>query len=168
MFGVLIPVGGGDPIPLRKEEIIVGRKDSCDIVLRFSNVSSRHCQLTLSNGYWYIEDLKSTNGVKINGKKVTDHRLDPGTKLSISKHDFTIQYDPAKNGATGPPPTEILREGDMFSKSLLEKAGLERPTPKKREDVGSTLLDMPVVIGPAPVEEGPVEKRDFFSELQFD
>ena len=46
MLGELVPVGGGDPIPLIKEKLLVGRRESCDIVLRFANVSAHHCQLT--------------------------------------------------------------------------------------------------------------------------
>lgn len=169
MYGILMPVGGGDPIPLRKTELTIGRKDDCDVVLRFSNVSGRHCQLVLSSGYWYVLDMNSTNGVKINGKRVTDHRVDPGTTLSVGKHSFKLQYDPAKNGATGQPPPEILRTDDIMSRSLLEKAGLERPSFKRKEEPGSTVPDMPVVITPESRPKGEsYEKRDFFSQLKFD
>ena len=48
MYGELVPVGGGDPIPLLKKSLLVGRRESCDIVLRFSNVSAHHCQLTVN------------------------------------------------------------------------------------------------------------------------
>ena len=36
MLGELIPKGGGDSIPLLKEKLLVGRRESCDIVLRFA------------------------------------------------------------------------------------------------------------------------------------
>ena len=80
MYGELIPVGGGDPIPLLKKNLLVGRRESCDIVLRFSNVSAHHCQLVCNGGYWYVKDLKSRNGVKVNGLRVRK-RLDPGDEL---------------------------------------------------------------------------------------
>ena len=78
MYGELLPMGGGDPIPLLKKNLLVGRRESCDIVLRFSNVSAHHCQLTVTAGYWYVRDIKSRNGVKVNGIRVTEKRLDPG------------------------------------------------------------------------------------------
>ena len=81
MYGELIPVGGGDPIPLLKKNLLVGRRESCDIVLRFPNVSAHHCQLHVNGGYWYVKDLKSRNGVKVNGTRVTEKRLDPGDEL---------------------------------------------------------------------------------------
>lgn len=39
-YGELIPLGGGDTIPLKKNQLLVGRRESCDIVLRFANVSA--------------------------------------------------------------------------------------------------------------------------------
>ena len=51
MFGELVPPGGGDPVPLLQKKLLVGRRDSCDIALRFPNVSSRHCELELVSGY---------------------------------------------------------------------------------------------------------------------
>ena len=167
MYGELIPVGGGDPIPLRKSELFIGRREDCDIVLRFSNVSSKHCKLVLSNGYWYILDQRSTNGVKLNGVRVTDRRVDPGQTLQIAKHAYRLQYSPTRNGATGPPPSEVLQEEEVTARSLLEKAGLQRTTPSIK-DTSSTVVDAPI-LEPAPK---PVKKtltdQDFFSELVFD
>ncbi|MEN6495627.1 MAG: FHA domain-containing protein [Thermoguttaceae bacterium] len=125
MYGELIPLGGGDSIPLLKKTLLVGRRESCDIVLRFSNVSAHHCQLTLLGGYWYVKDLKSRNGVKVNGARITEKRVDPGDELSVARHKYQVMYSPADLGAVGPPPPEALEE-DMFSKSLLERAGLEK------------------------------------------
>jgi adenylate cyclase len=125
MFGELIPLGGGDPIPLLKKTLLVGRRESCDIVLRFSNVSAHHCQLNLIGGYWYVRDMKSRNGVKINGTRITEKRVDPGDELSIAKHKYQVMYSPADLGAVGPPPPEFYEQA-MFSKSLLERAGLEK------------------------------------------
>lgn len=125
MYGELIPVGGGDPIPLLKKNLLIGRRESCDIVLRFSNVSAHHCQLTLSGGYWYVRDLQSRNGVKVNGLRVTDKRLDAGDTLSVAKHKYEVCYSPLELGAVGPPPTEAP-DTDIFGKSLLERAGLEQ------------------------------------------
>ncbi len=126
MYGELIPQGGGDPIPLLKKALLVGRRESCDIVLRFPNVSAHHCQLNCVGGYWYVRDLKSRNGVKVNGVRVTDKRLDPGDVLSIARHKYDVRYSPVEIGAVGPPPPEDVPEYDVFDKSLLERAGLQR------------------------------------------
>lgn len=125
MLGELAPVGGGDPVPLLKKNLLVGRRESCDIVLRFSNVSAHHCQLTVTGGYWYVRDLKSRNGVKVNGVRVQEKRLDPGDELSVATHRYNIKYVPLEIGAIGPPPLEGTSAPEVFEKSLLERAGLE-------------------------------------------
>ncbi|MEX0712667.1 MAG: FHA domain-containing protein [Pirellulales bacterium] len=140
MYGELIPVGGGDTIPLLKTSLLVGRRESCDIVLRFPNVSAHHCQLTLMSGYWYVRDVGSRNGVKVNNMRVTEKRLDPGDSLAIAKHRYQIKYSPADLGAVGPPPGDG-GIAEVFSKSLLERAGLAKDGmdrglgTKKRYDV---------------------------------
>lgn len=127
-YGELVPQGGGDPIPLLKPSLLVGRRESCDIVLRFPNVSSRHCELTLTDGHWYVKDLGSSNGTKVNGTRVSEQRLDPGDKLSVAKHEYEVTYEPAHLGASSAP-IEKRSTQDVFSRSLLETAGLESRRP---------------------------------------
>jgi pSer/pThr/pTyr-binding forkhead associated (FHA) protein len=145
MHGELVPVGGGDPIPLLKKNLMVGRRESCDIVLRFSNVSAHHCQLTCNGGYWYVKDLKSRNGIKVNGLRVTEKRLDPGDELTVAKHRYDVRYSPHDLGAVGPPPLDDPAE-NIMKQSLLERAGLEykssRNTTPARDHEGSSRYDV--------------------------
>jgi adenylate cyclase len=134
MHGELIPLGGGDPIPLLKKNLLVGRRESCDIVLRFSNVSAHHCQLYCNGGYWYVKDLKSRNGVRVNDARVSEKRIDPGDVLSIAKHRYDVRYSPFDLGAVGPPPVDE-EATDMLKQSLLERAGLEL---RVKRDQGSS------------------------------
>lgn len=127
MYGELVPLGGGDPIPLphpkRKKQLLIGRRESCDIVLRFANVSAHHCQLSNDSGYWYVRDLQSRNGIKVNDVRVQEQRLDPGDTISIAKHKYRVDYDPAEIGAVGPPPANNLSQ-EIMRESLLSRAGL--------------------------------------------
>ena len=137
-YGVLTPTGGGDPIPLGKERLIIGRRESCEIVLRFPNVSGQHCRLTLEGGYWFVKDLDSRNGVKVNGSRISRKRLDPGSILSVAKHEFSIAYDPEHLGAFGPPPPDDDHLEIVLRKSLMDKAGLDRRSgadPRKNREV---------------------------------
>lgn len=135
MYGELLPKGGGDPVPLLKRALLVGRRESCDIVLRFANVSAHHCQLSCQDGYWYVKDLNSKNGTKVNGMRVATKRLAPGDELAVAKHKYEIVYSPIDLGAIGPPPVEELPE-NLMDQSLLERAGLERKDKaKKRYEV---------------------------------
>jgi adenylate cyclase len=128
MYGELVPVGGGDPIPLTKKTLRMGRRENCDIVLRFANISANHCLLSVDEGYWFVRDLGSRNGIKVNGNRIrgdSRKRLDPGDVLSIAKHDYEVKYAPVDLGAVGPPPAEDKAEYFM-RQSLLERAGLDR------------------------------------------
>ena len=125
VFGQLVPVGGGDPIPLVKKELLIGRAENCDVVLRFSNVSSRHCMLALKEGYWVVTDLDSRNGIKVNGHRVARKRIDPGGLLSVAKHEYNLEYSPTDNGSFGPPPEEDEVE-QMMNASLLQRANLQK------------------------------------------
>ena len=123
MLGELLPQGGGDSIPLRKTKLLIGRRDSCDISLRFPNVSSHHCEIELLNGYWRVRDLGSSNGTKVNGVRVDTKWLMPGDELAVAKHRYTVSYTPQSEG---PPPVEETEDLQM---SLMEKAGLVKRKP---------------------------------------
>ena len=132
-FGELVPTGGGDNIPLLKKRLLVGRRDSCDIALKFANVSGKHCRLTLEQGYWFVSDLNSRNGTKVDNRKILRKRLDPGCKLAIAKHEYVIEYDPESLGAFGPPPPDDDHIEELLRRSLLDRAGLCR---RANEDEG--------------------------------
>jgi len=121
--GELIPVGGGDPIPLIRDYLTIGRRESCDIPLRYPNVSSQHCLLTYREGYWEICDLGSTNGIKVNGARVQKKALRPGDEITIAKRRYTIEYQLTAGRAA----MEEIMEDDVMAQPLLEKAGLVRP-----------------------------------------
>ncbi|MBQ16390.1 MAG: forkhead-associated protein [Planctomycetaceae bacterium] len=120
MLGELIPKGGGDSIPLLNSRLLVGRRSRCDICLDFPNVSSQHCELELTDGYWQVRDLGSTNGIKVNGLRVDVQVLMPGDELTVARHEFELNYQPLTEG-----PAPEVGDADPFSRSLLEKAGLE-------------------------------------------
>jgi len=126
MLGELIPCGGGDPIPLLKPALLIGRRDRCDITLAFPNISSQHCELVFKNGYWEIRDLNSRNGIKVNDERCDSKWLMPGDVVSIAKHRYEIQYEP---DASAPPP----EEENAFEMSLMEKAGLAKREHRPRE-----------------------------------
>lgn len=122
--GELVPVGGGDAIPLMQDVITLGRRESCDICLKFQNVSSVHAELSFKNGVWFVRDIGSTNGVKVNGERTQRRPLRPGDEIAVSNHKYTIQYQFAEGTAID---DVFAAEEDVFGTSLLEKAGLAKP-----------------------------------------
>jgi len=68
--------GGRELHELASEEMLVGRDQFCDIVLRNHTVSRQHARIVRAPDGYYLEDLGSLNGTYVNG-----HRLEARTKL---------------------------------------------------------------------------------------
>jgi pSer/pThr/pTyr-binding forkhead associated (FHA) protein len=49
---------------------VIGRSRDCDVVLDDPNVSRHHAEVRPSGGSWIVNDLGSTNGIKLNGRRV--------------------------------------------------------------------------------------------------
>jgi DNA-binding NtrC family response regulator len=62
--------------PLRRPTIIIGRGEGCDVVLEDPSVSRRHLRLTIEAGRVAVEDLGSSNGMRVDGRRVESARLE--------------------------------------------------------------------------------------------
>jgi hypothetical protein len=70
----------------------IGRSRDADCVLRDPNVSRHHAELRRSTaGDWTIADLGSTNGIKVNGRRVGSTRLKAGDRVTLGT--TTFQFD---------------------------------------------------------------------------
>ena len=58
-------------VPFVREEITVGRAEGNTIRLTERNVSRKHARFFKQNGGVFVEDLKSFNGIKVNGDAIT-------------------------------------------------------------------------------------------------
>lgn len=101
-YGKLISEQSGREIELSSRRVLVGRRKSCHVVIPHSDVSSHHCQLFIEEGWWCVKDLESSNGIKINGKKVDRCVVSPGDVISFGRHEYKLDYLPAELGAVGP------------------------------------------------------------------
>lgn len=75
----------------RKEQVVIGRLETCDIVLPSKQVSGSHAIIKRKNNEYLISDDNSKNGTFVNGKRVTGYiSLQDGDVISIC--DFSIHY----------------------------------------------------------------------------
>lgn len=77
-------------VPLNKERMTLGRRPYNDIVVDNLAVSGEHAALQAIGREYYIEDLNSTNGTFINGKKIKRQILHTGDSIEIGK--YAIKY----------------------------------------------------------------------------
>ena len=81
-------------VPLIRNQINIGREEGNTIRLTERNVSRRHAKLLLKNGQIQIEDLKSYNGVWINGTRIKGRSsLRPGDLLEIGDYHLSVQEE---------------------------------------------------------------------------
>lgn len=80
---------------LDQDEITIGRNPENEIQLDDAAVSGSHAKVTrkaneyLDNHFdYYIEDLGSTNGTKVNGSRVSQQMLKHGDEIRIGGHQF--------------------------------------------------------------------------------
>jgi hypothetical protein len=79
-----IVVAGGKRLVVPAGGAIIGRSRDSDIVLDDSNVSRRHAEISPSGSSWLIQDLGSTNGVRVNGRQVNGpHPLESGDRIEL-------------------------------------------------------------------------------------
>jgi predicted component of type VI protein secretion system len=72
----------------------LGRSKEADCIIDDPNISRRHAELRRSSvGDWQIVDLNSTNGVKINGRRVANARLSPGDEITLGTKVFGFDIE---------------------------------------------------------------------------
>jgi pSer/pThr/pTyr-binding forkhead associated (FHA) protein len=120
-LGELVPCAGGESIPLLKTVVVVGRTAECDVAINTADVSSKHCRLEFTEGYWFVRDLGSRNGTRVDNKPCSGVTpLVPDSVLAVGRQRYRLVYEPSAGGAD---------TGSLFDRGLLEKAGLEEWQP---------------------------------------
>jgi len=86
--------------PLKRGVIHIGRGPGNEIRLEDMSVSSQHAQLKVEQNQYLdsmndicVQDLKSTNGTLINGKKIKTTILRHGDIINIGAYEFRLVYD---------------------------------------------------------------------------
>src|SRR3712207_6505573 len=94
-FGYLklqLPGTGDQEFEVSKPEILIGRGQTNDIVLQDSRVSRSHARFEFdSEGRVTIFDLGSTNGIRVNGMRVEQARIQPGDVIFIGGSQITFK-----------------------------------------------------------------------------
>ncbi|MGD9856756.1 MAG: FHA domain-containing protein [Planctomycetaceae bacterium] len=109
MIAQLIPLDGKPPITITSDVTVVGRKRGlCDIVLDDPSISKVHGVLAKTDGLLFFRDLGSTNGIKVNGQRVSRGALIPGDELAFAGFKFRVHLGPGKPPVGPQEKTEML------------------------------------------------------------
>jgi pSer/pThr/pTyr-binding forkhead associated (FHA) protein len=107
-----IQIGNQPPIQryFTQAEILLGRDSHCDIPLPDDTVSVRHARLSHHHGQWWLEDLGSTNGTRLNKDKVSIPTVViNGDQVDCGRASITINLG---TDATNPPTQRIPDLGE--------------------------------------------------------
>ncbi|NJM54266.1 MAG: ATP-binding cassette domain-containing protein [Blastocatellia bacterium] len=73
-----------------KSELTIGRSDNNDISLDGLGISNRHARLLQTGNGIVIEDLKSTNGVYLNGKRISRQAIAPTDSVQVGSFEIKV------------------------------------------------------------------------------
>ena len=94
---------------LDQEIMTIGRKTDNDIHIDNLAVSGNHARILTILNDSFIEDLGSTNGTFINGRKISKHALRNGETIAIGKHELKYVNESADAGTNDFDKTIIIR-----------------------------------------------------------
>lgn len=128
--------GGEFPLP-EGREVVVGREGELDLVLVEDMVSRRHAKLWVANQQLTIQDLGSTNGTFVNGKKVEKATLQTGDRILIGTNILKL---------IAASESSLPSEGGKMDRSEVQ-AMLEGLAEQRKDmplTLSGSLSDMPV------------------------
>lgn len=84
----------GRQIVLGTHGAVIGRSRECDVTVDDVNVSRQHAEVRPSGGSWTVRDLGSTNGVRVNGRRIdAAQALRQGDVVEIGTSRIVFEED---------------------------------------------------------------------------
>lgn len=83
----------GERYPVTKDRFIIGRgRQSSDLTIKDPNVSRQHAMIEYLNGYYYIVDMGSTNGVEYAGQRIQRRVVGEGDTFRVCDHELRFSF----------------------------------------------------------------------------
>lgn len=123
--------------PLDKESLTIGRVPDNDIQIESMAVSAHHAKIVTVASDSFLEDLGSTNGTYVNGKKIRKHALDNGDLITIGTH--LLRYDVNQGESSSSEPSATAQTDEPFARLRIisgRNTGRELPLTKKMTTLG--------------------------------
>src|SRR5687768_6642453 len=107
----------------------IGRTEGNDLVLNHPSVSRRHAKLERRDTKWWVVDLGSTNGVKINGNPIKESQVNPGDTILVGSVQLEARALPSVDFSDdspfdNPSGTVMRRISDFNSEFGLDVADM--------------------------------------------
>ena len=83
--------GTSKEVKLEKGHAIIGRDEAARIRIPLGAVSRKHCEIKIEDDEVVVQDLGSSNGTYVNGKRVKQAELAPGDLLGVGPVVFVVR-----------------------------------------------------------------------------
>jgi pilus assembly protein CpaF len=84
------------------DRAVVGRAPDCDLVLEGPAVSKRHLRVDAAAGGVFVEDLGSTNGTRVNGRRLEGRRpIGPEETVEVGDYRLAVVLEGREAAETG-------------------------------------------------------------------
>lgn len=138
----------GLSVPLREDEpLLIGRSRG-DLLLDDPLISGAHCRVVTRNGRFVVQDLGSTNGTSVDGRRIQDAVLRPGSEVVVGNTRLILFLGEEKEVAT-----EAAPEGAIAW--LLDEELLGEEPGTHEEAIGQGLRLPPRLDGRVEIVAGP-------------
>jgi pSer/pThr/pTyr-binding forkhead associated (FHA) protein len=106
-------------VALVKDRILVGRSAECDVRIDHAGVSRSHAAITSNDGSVFVEDLDSSNGTLLNGKRTRRAELHNGDIVQIGGFSLHVGFTECPSGSIE---TRMIHARDERTVSMSTKA----------------------------------------------
>ncbi len=102
-----------------RDSVVIGRALDCDLCVRDTLLSRRHCRIEPFHDRWIVEDLLSRNGTEVDGEEITRYVLSDGDVIRIGRTELYFFAGPF----VPPPPAAAPRSNVRPSDPIEAMAG---------------------------------------------
>jgi pSer/pThr/pTyr-binding forkhead associated (FHA) protein len=81
----------GLELPLNQEWVVIGRGRAADVVLAEPTISRAHAAIGFDGQVFFVQDLGSTNGTRVNGEREPRAGLRNGDEIRIGKLELKVE-----------------------------------------------------------------------------
>jgi Sec-independent protein translocase protein TatA len=89
---VLQDVNSKSEYKINRPLLLFGRKAGNDYVINDTYVSGQHFKIFFKDGFYFIEDLNSSNGTKVNGRKITNAKLNHNDIVEVGSTKLMFRF----------------------------------------------------------------------------
>lgn len=129
---------------------VIGRGADCHLKIASSEVSRKHCRITVTYDAVLVEDLNSSNGTFLNEQRLTPSQAIPalpGAILAIGPAKFMVDYTPPVTLETMP--TTVIKAADLAARAAASAIPVVSPPALSSSEASVAMRSA----HPAPIDD---------------